>query len=377
MRLLSGQSSSLEPCVPEEIDVTDNEPPPSSPATRTEAAVWQTNLLQTLASVQHPSGSVDIALIGSAKAPEVVTIKRPDSLILKCSTAIDSPATNASPARVHREHRDTSDGVVEPVASARPSPQSRQKFLYRSNSSRPYHRPKPKVQLTKEFDQIYFIGSNKEDEFYDSIDVIDERRISNFKRSASSATATAATGGLCRSGTVIYSEYCSGAGADVTDVSPTTTTTTAEVLTKDIKSANATSPSMGHINGDNDAAVSGNQPREVKETTTATTRQQQATSQCSMDEIVVMKDDVDQNLVSIATSNSQSAWRHCSNSTTTSTANTMAVTAICAETDSDDDNVGSRSVGSRGVIVEHEWPISPPTTITVRAEIEDRSGMSE
>lgn len=51
-----------------------------------------------------------------------------------------------------------------------------QKLMYRSNSSRTFKRPKQKVNLGYEFDQIYFISSNKDDEHYDSIDVIDERR---------------------------------------------------------------------------------------------------------------------------------------------------------------------------------------------------------
>lgn len=79
----------------------------------------------------------------------------------------------------------------------------KQKFLYRSNSSRLYKRPKAKIKLDHDLDKIYFISSNKDDEFYDSIDVIDERRSSNFKK-------TGGVGGFCRSSTVIYSEYCSG-----------------------------------------------------------------------------------------------------------------------------------------------------------------------
>lgn len=116
----------------------------------------------------------------------------------------------------------------------------KQKFLYRSSSSRLYNRPsRSKVQLsTKEIDQIYFIGSNKEDEYYDSIDVIDERRNSNFKRSVSSCGAplisatgssvpNAATASFCRSSSVIYSEYCSDIGGidDSTERTQTTTTT--------------------------------------------------------------------------------------------------------------------------------------------------------
>lgn len=57
------------------------------------------------------------------------------------------------------------------------------KFLYRSNSSKSFKKPKTHNKLNCEFDQIYFIGSVESgDDGFNSIDVIDERRKKNFNR---------------------------------------------------------------------------------------------------------------------------------------------------------------------------------------------------
>lgn len=145
-RSLSGQSS-LDPCLPEESpDDAD---------------------IVTSCTDKEPAGRPSNG------------VKRPDTLPLKC----------------YNKHK-LDDG------SSFTAKAEKQKFLYRSNSSRTYKRPKPKVKVASEFDKIYFISSNKDDECYDSIDVIDERRSKNFKQSGG--------GGFYRSSTVIYSEYCSG-----------------------------------------------------------------------------------------------------------------------------------------------------------------------
>lgn len=68
------------------------------------------------------------------------------------------------------------------------------------------------MKLDHDLDKIYFISSNKDDEFYDSIDVIDERRSSNFRKTGAAGSGAS---GFCRSSTVIYSEYCSG--SSITD----------------------------------------------------------------------------------------------------------------------------------------------------------------
>ncbi|XP_059612938.1 uncharacterized protein LOC132259358 [Phlebotomus argentipes] len=64
----------------------------------------------------------------------------------------------------------------------------RQKFLYRSKSSKSFKRPKVKAPVT-EFHQIYFISSNPAEDGYDSIEVIDERRMKNFGTSVTANSA--------------------------------------------------------------------------------------------------------------------------------------------------------------------------------------------
>lgn len=101
-----------------------------------------------------------------------------------------------------------SNNQIHLAAAAVPGKESdfckNQKFLYRSNSSRTFKRPKQKLNLGYEFDQIYFISSNKDDEHYDSIDVIDERRRKNFNKFDLTEVES-----NDRSTSAIYSEYCS------------------------------------------------------------------------------------------------------------------------------------------------------------------------
>lgn len=59
------------------------------------------------------------------------------------------------------------------------------KFLFRSQSTRSFKKTKttkPSKLLSSDLDQIYVISSNvcTRDDFYDSIEVISERRIKNF-----------------------------------------------------------------------------------------------------------------------------------------------------------------------------------------------------
>lgn len=86
------------------------------------------------------------------------------------------------------------------------------KHLYRSNSSSLHKRTSKivsptsdivndKYKLSRELDRIYFISSNKDDENYDSIEVIDERRRKNLPKSEHSR--------LYKSNTFICEEYYS------------------------------------------------------------------------------------------------------------------------------------------------------------------------
>lgn len=85
---------------------------------------------------------------------------RPDSLILNTTTIGDS---------------------TKPVDN--------KKYLYRSQSTKSFKKPKlkPSKVLSNDLDQIYVISSNScmrsdLNDFYDSIDVIHERRNKNFSK---------------------------------------------------------------------------------------------------------------------------------------------------------------------------------------------------
>lgn len=82
----------------------------------------------------------------------------PDSLILSTTNIEDATSTSVSDAK---------------------------KFLYRSQSTRSFKKTKmkkPSKLLSSDLDQIYVISSNActRDDFYDSIEVISERRSKNF-----------------------------------------------------------------------------------------------------------------------------------------------------------------------------------------------------
>lgn len=84
---------------------------------------------------------------------------RPDSLILKTTTIENAKSSDTK------------------------------KFLYRSQSTKSFKAPKLKASklLSNDLDQIYVISSNScmradLNEFYDSIDVIHERRSKNFSK---------------------------------------------------------------------------------------------------------------------------------------------------------------------------------------------------
>lgn len=114
--------SSIEPCVPEEeiIDITEGE---------TKAVIESTT-----------------------NAP-IISKHRPDSLILNTATVEDGSTSTES-----------------------------KKYLYRSQSTRSFKKGKPSKLLSSDLDQIYVISSNScsRDDFYDSIEVISERRNKNF-----------------------------------------------------------------------------------------------------------------------------------------------------------------------------------------------------
>lgn len=141
IKQLSCQSS-IDPCVPEEesLDLDDSrKSPQSGQDTRT---VIESTIVTIESDPRHQINA------------------RPDSLILK-TTTIEGNAKSSE----------------------------MKKFLYRSQSTKSFSKPKfkhPKV-LSNDLDQIYVISSNScmrsdLNDFYDSIDVIHERRSKNFSK---------------------------------------------------------------------------------------------------------------------------------------------------------------------------------------------------
>jgi hypothetical protein len=136
LKQLSCQSS-IEPCVLEEESFEVNE----------------NDSFHTPQESQSINESTIVTIENDHKS-------RPDSLILKTTTINDTATLNDS-----------------------------KKFLYRSQSTKSFKKPKikPSKMLSNDLDQIYVISSNNcmrsdLNDFYDSIDVIDERRSKNFSK---------------------------------------------------------------------------------------------------------------------------------------------------------------------------------------------------
>lgn len=145
IRQLSCQSS-IEPCVPEEesLDLDDRDSRNSFHSTQEAQAVIESTIV-TIENDHNHHHDVKV---------------RPDSLILNTTTIEDS--TKSSDTK---------------------------KFLYRSQSTKSLKKPKlkPSKVLSNDLDQIYVISSSScmrpdTNEFYDSIDVIHERRSKNFSK---------------------------------------------------------------------------------------------------------------------------------------------------------------------------------------------------
>ena len=134
VKQLSCQSS-LEPCVPEE----------ESPE------------LETKGSNESFHANQEVSALHELTHVTIESNNRPDSLIL---SIVDSENIDLK---------------------------SQQKYLYRSQSTRSFKKPKPKPMklLSNDLDEIYVISSSRVsemDDFYDSIEVIHERRNKNFSK---------------------------------------------------------------------------------------------------------------------------------------------------------------------------------------------------
>lgn len=144
IKQLSCQSS-IEPCVLEE-DIYDDREYFNSPQD-SQAAIESTVVTIENDNLQRNS-------------------TRPDSLILNTTTIEDST-----------------------------KPSDNKKYLYRSQSTKSFKKPKLKTTkvLSNDLDQIYVISSNScmrsnLNDFYDSINVIHERRSKNFSKFCESAS---------------------------------------------------------------------------------------------------------------------------------------------------------------------------------------------
>lgn len=145
IKQLSCQSS-IDPCVPEEesFDLDDRECRNSFHSPQESQAVIESTIVTIENDHNHHH--------------QIKT--RPDSLILNTTTIEDST-----------------------------KPSDTKKFLYRSQSTKSFKKPKlkPAKLLSNDLDHIYVISSNScmrsdLNEFYDSIDVIHERRSKNFSK---------------------------------------------------------------------------------------------------------------------------------------------------------------------------------------------------
>ncbi|XP_055529282.1 uncharacterized protein LOC129721129 [Wyeomyia smithii] len=168
-RNLSCQSS-LEPCLPEEDSPEQDEPQPGISSVSGNPPHQPSEVSHQMVPIDNSSG------INSSPP-----VARPDSLVLS--------------GRMMMANSDTGEKTS--------------RFLHRSNSTKSCRKPKPKIKskkLSNEFDQIYVISSTsneaqwvvvqgdtgcnrypnfyhtRDDEYYDSIEVIHERRSKNFSK---------------------------------------------------------------------------------------------------------------------------------------------------------------------------------------------------
>ncbi|CAO1358104.1 unnamed protein product [Diamesa serratosioi] len=102
-------------------------------------------------------------------------------------TAQEVPALHEL-THVTIESNNRPDSLILSIAdSEKIDLKSQQKYLYRSQSTRSFKKPKPKPMklLSNDLDEIYVISSSRVsemDDFYDSIEVIHERRNKNFSK---------------------------------------------------------------------------------------------------------------------------------------------------------------------------------------------------
>lgn len=149
-------------------------------------------------------------------------VKRPTSLVLKCNrseTVTTSAIVNEpieEPVDEEMDDEQQSQPQAQQSQEHQQQQQQNKKFLYRSNSSSIHKRLSSfvptattsatnKFKLSSELDKIFVISSNRptalnsDDDDYDSIEVIDERRMKNMPKSDRAR--------LYKSNTFICEEY--------------------------------------------------------------------------------------------------------------------------------------------------------------------------
>lgn len=102
-------------------------------------------------------------------------------------SVIESTVVTIENDRQQQQLRNRPDSLILNTTTIETKPLDSKKFLYRSQSTKVFKKPKvkPSKVFSNDLDQIYVISSNScmtTDDFYDSIDVISERRNKNFSK---------------------------------------------------------------------------------------------------------------------------------------------------------------------------------------------------
>lgn len=172
--------------------------------------VVNTTQKSTIKSVETSTAAVAVAATTSDEQ-SAVQLKRPTTLVLDCNR-VDPAVASTSGCAIKS---DSKTAPIESVIGKQLNRKSHNtKILFRSNSSSLHKRQSTfvpaattsasnKFKLSSELDQIFVISSNRpsntDDDDYDSIDVIDERRMKNMPKSDRAR--------LYKSNTFICEEY--------------------------------------------------------------------------------------------------------------------------------------------------------------------------
>lgn len=120
----------------------------------------------------------------SSVEPNVVEEEIPD---LSCNSKLEREIETMCDNKSHAVNKSRPDSLILTTTTIKNTTSDDvKKYLYRSQSTRSFKKPKLKAsKVLSDLDQIYVISSNScarsdLNEFYDSIEVITERRSKNF-----------------------------------------------------------------------------------------------------------------------------------------------------------------------------------------------------